>query len=98
MATKTRKPTHAGAILREDILPELEMSHAELARRLGVSRLTVSELVHEKCALSADMAVRLARLLNTTPESWLAMQQAVDLWALENERGPEYQKIEHVAA
>ncbi len=98
MAAKTRKPTHPGAILREDILPELSMSQAELARRLGVSRLTVSELVHEKRALSADMAMRLARLLDTTPESWLAMQQAVDLWALENERGPEYQKIEHVAA
>ena len=98
MATKTRKPTHPGAILREDILPELDMSQAELARRLGVSRLTVSELVHEKRALSADMAMRLARLLDTTPESWLAMQQAVDLWSLENERGTEYRRIEHVAA
>ncbi len=98
MATRTRRPAHPGAILREDILPELGMSQTELARRLGVSRLTVSDLVHEKRGLSADMAMRLARLLDTTPESWLAMQQALDLWELENERGPEYQKIEHVAA
>jgi addiction module HigA family antidote len=48
-----------------------------------VSRLTVSELLHGKRALSADMAMRLARLLGTTPESWLNMQQAVDLWELE---------------
>ncbi len=98
MATRTRKPTHPGAILREDILPELGMTQAELARRLGVSRLTVSDLIHEKRVLSADMAMRLARLLDTTLESWLGMQQAVDLWTLENERGLEYQKIEHVAA
>ncbi len=68
------------------------MFQTELAWRLGVSRLTVSGLVHEKRVLSADMAMRLARLLGTTPESWLAMQQALDLWELENERGPEYQE------
>gem|GEM_PF-4613368 len=39
-----RKPTHPGAVLREDVLPALGMTQTELARRLGVSRLTVSEL------------------------------------------------------
>lgn len=78
-----RRPTHPGEILREDVLPALKMSQTALAERLDVSRLTVSELLHAKRALSADMAVRLARLLGTTPESWLNMQQAVDLWELE---------------
>jgi len=75
-----RRPTHPGAILREDVLPTLEMTQTELAQRLGVSRLTVSELLHEKRGITPEMALRVAKLLNTTPESWLRMQQAVDLW------------------
>jgi addiction module HigA family antidote len=77
-----RKPTHPGAILREDVLPALKMTQGEFAKRLRVSRLTVSELLHEKRTLSAEMAVRLAHLLKTTPESWLRMQEAVDLWTI----------------
>lgn len=82
MRDPKRRPTHPGETLREDMLPALGMTQGELARRLGVSRLSVSELLHEKRALSADMAVRVARLTSTTPESWLRMQAAVDLWEL----------------
>ena len=78
-----RRPTHPGAILREDVLPALEMTQTELAQRLGVSRLTVSELLHEKRGITPEMALRVAKLLNTTPESWLRMQQAVDLWEVQ---------------
>jgi addiction module HigA family antidote len=45
-----------------------------------VSRLTVSQLLHEHRALSPDMALRLERLLGTSAESWLRMQESVDLW------------------
>lgn len=75
-----RVPTHPGAVLREDVLPALAMTQTELARRLGVSRLSVSELLHERRALSPEMAVRLGALLQTSAESWLTMQGAVDLW------------------
>lgn len=92
----TRKPTHPGAILREDVLPALNLSQQEFARRLGVSRLTVSELLREKRALSPDMALRLAKLLDTTPDSWLRMQQAVDLWQLEQSRKAAYDAIQPV--
>jgi addiction module HigA family antidote len=97
-SSKMRKPNHPGALLREDVLPALHISQTELARRLGVSRLTVSELLHEKRALSPDMAMRLARLLNTTPESWLNMQQALDLWDLAQSSKGEYARIETIAA
>ena len=92
-----QKPTHPGEVLREDVLQALEMSQTEFAKRLGVSRLSVSELLLEKRALSPDMAVRIGKLTNTTPESWLRMQAALDLWELE--RDPKrYRHIEPVAA
>ena len=75
-----RRPTHPGAVLREDVLPSLGMTQAQFAQHLGVSRLTVSELLLEKRALTADMAVRLGIVLRTTPESWLRMQEALDLF------------------
>jgi addiction module HigA family antidote len=92
-----RKPTHPGEILREDMLSSLGMTQTELARRLGVSRLSVSELLLEKRSLTADMAIRVATLTGTTPESWLRMQEAVDLWELAQDP-KRYRDIEPVAA
>ena len=75
-----RRPTHPGALLREDVLPALDITQGKLAELLGVSRLSVSQLLHEHRALSPDMAIRLERLTGTSAESWLRMQEAVDLW------------------
>jgi addiction module HigA family antidote len=75
-----RKPTHPGAVLREDVLPELGWTQIELANRLMVSRQTVSQLLHEEKAVTAEMAIRISTAVGGTPESWLSMQQAVDLW------------------
>jgi addiction module HigA family antidote len=75
-----RKPTHPGALLREDVLPGLGLTQVRMAQLLGVSRVTLAQLLHEHRALSGDMALRLEKLLGTSAESWLNMQQAVDLW------------------
>lgn len=91
-----RRPTHPGAILREDVLPHLRMTQKEFADRLGVSRLTVSDVLHEKRPVTADMAMRLGRLLGNGPEIWLRMQQAVDIWELERRGG--YEHIETLKA
>jgi addiction module HigA family antidote len=81
-----RAPSHPGELLREDILPALRMTQTEFAQRLGVSRLTVSELLHEKRALTPDMAARIAKLLRGSAAFWLRLQAARDLWEIEQDR------------
>lgn len=75
-----RRPTHPGEVLREDVLPAMGITQARMAELLGVSRVTLAQLIHEHRALSGDMALRLEKLLGSSAESWLNMQQAVDLW------------------
>lgn len=75
-----RRPTHPGAVLREDVLPGLGITQVRMAELLGVSRVSLAQLLHEHRAVSGDMALRLEKLLGTSAESWLNMQQALDLW------------------
>jgi addiction module HigA family antidote len=91
-----RRPTHPGAILREDVLPALGLTQREFAERLGVSRLTVSEVLLEKRSVTPDMAIRLGKLLGNGAEIWLRMQQAVDVWTLEQRGG--YEGIKRLEA
>lgn len=85
LRSKARKPTHPGAILREDVLPKLGITQGEFADRLGVSRRTVSEILHERRPVTPDMAIRLGKLLGNGAGLWLRMQQSVDVWTLEHE-------------
>lgn len=55
-----RRPTHSGEVLREEFMPDLGLSVADLARSIGVSRQSVNEIVRERRALSPDIALRLA--------------------------------------
>ena len=97
LRSKTRRPTHPGTILRDDVLPELKLTQAEFADRLGVSRRTVSEILHERRPITPDMAVRLGKLLGNGPGLWLRMQQALDLWDLE-QIPARYKHIHPIAA
>ena len=74
-----KNPVHPGAIVREDCLKPLGLSVTEGARRLGVGRQTLSNLVNEKAAVSIEMAYRLSKAFGSTPETWLRMQMAFDL-------------------
>ena len=85
LRNKKRAPSHPGALLREVVLPELGITQGELADRLGVSRRTVSEILNEHRPVTPDMAIRLGKLLGNGAGIWLKMQQAVDVWTLEQQ-------------
>lgn len=80
---RTRKPTHPGAILREDVLPDLGMSVSAFARSLGVSRQTLHAVLAERSGVSPEMALRLGALLGNGAQLWVGMQSKYDLWQAE---------------
>ena len=97
MAIKSkRRPTHPGELLREETLPAAGLTQSEFASRLGVSRRTVSEVIHERRAVNPDLAHRLARVFNTTPEFWLRLQEAVDIWDTLQVNQKEYDRLKPV--
>ena len=74
-------PPHPGSLLKEDILPELDISITEAATQLGVSRVALSRVINGKAAISAEMALRLeAWIGGPTAETWIRMQAEYDLW------------------
>ncbi len=87
------RPVHPGEILREEFLPEYGLTVAALAEALGVSRQSVNELLRERRAVSPEMALRLGKLFGNTPEFWLNLQRAVDLWDAEAAAGSAVARI-----
>jgi antitoxin HigA-1 len=77
------KPTHPGEMLREDFMPDYNLTTAGLAKALGVSRQTINEVLRERRSLSPLLALRLSRLFANSPEFWLNAQRALDLWEAE---------------
>ena len=91
-------PTHPGAMLREDYMPDYGLTVGHLAEALGVSRQTINELLRERRALSPAMALRLSRLFGNSPEFWLNAQRAVDLWQAQRDLEPELERIHTLQA
>ena len=82
-APAQRQPTHPGEILKEDVLPALNLSITEAARQLGISRQALHKVLAGTVAVTPEMALRLGRWCGNGPGLWLRMQQAHDLWAAE---------------
>jgi antitoxin HigA-1 len=83
--TITRDPSwlgpaiHPGEILREEFLEPLRIGQVEAARRLGISLNRLNEIVLGKRSVTADTALRLARLFKTSPQFWVRLQADWDL-------------------
>ena len=77
-----QNPPHPGGIVRRQCLEPLGLTVTRAAEGLGVTRQALSELLNGKTGISTEMAVRLAKAFGSTPEAWLGMQQAYDLWQI----------------
>lgn len=79
-------PPHPGEVLSELYLEPLQLSVTDAADALGVRRTTLSRLLNGRHGVSTEMALRLAEALDTSPQYWLNMQQAFDLWEAKKEK------------
>lgn len=75
-----QNPPHPGGIVRRQCLEPLGLTVTRAAAGLGITRQALSDLVNEKAGISVEMAIRLSKAFGSTPETWLSMQTAYDLW------------------
>lgn len=78
--TQSLPPTHPGELLREDVLPATGKSKTEIAKMLGISRQHLHDILAERKPISAEVAVRFAKLFGNQPIFWIRMQGAYDAW------------------
>ena len=78
--TNMHNPPHPGEVLKELCIEPLGLTVTDTAKSLGVSRKTLSAILNGRAGISPEMAIRLSRAFDTTPESWLNQQMQYDLW------------------
>jgi antitoxin HigA-1 len=91
-------PSHPGELMREILGDHVRMPIAEAARRMKVSRPTLYAVLNGTSAVTADMALRFARLTGGAPQLYVQMQTARDLWFAERRLRDELKTIERGAA
>lgn len=79
-AAQGMRPRHPGAVLRDVVLPGLSVNVESFADLLSLPSDGILQLIHERAPMTCDVALKLERLISIKAESWLNMQQAVDLW------------------
>ena len=77
---RMHNPPHPGEFITQLYLEPYQISGRELAYKLNVAPSTLNRILNCTSRVTPEMALRLAKTLGRTPESWLAMQDAHDLW------------------
>jgi antitoxin HigA-1 len=88
-----RPPIHPGAILREDVLPALDLTVAGAARTLGVSRRMLRRVMYERAAITPEMAVRVGKMCGNGARLWVDLQRTYDLWHAERNLAGQLKEI-----
>jgi addiction module HigA family antidote len=83
---RTRKPTTVGEMLQEEFLSPLGLTQRELADHIDVEVKTINRIVNNKTSLNPMMALKLSSSFGTSPEFWMNLQNANDLWELQNSK------------
>ena len=73
------KPVHPGDVLREDFMKPMKLSAYAVAKAVGATPIAVSQICRGKRSVSAEMALKLGRLFNVSPELWVGIQADYDL-------------------
>ena len=93
MSPRRNPQRHPGAILREHVLPALDLSVAEAAYHLQVTRQALHRVVAGTAGISPDMAARLERLCGIRSQFWLALQHDCELERVTTQHGELYDRI-----
>lgn len=84
MSKRNRKPTTAGEMLKQEFLIPLGLTQREFAEHIGLEVKAINRLVNNRTSVTPMLALKLSAALGTTPEFWLNLQIANDLWELRN--------------
>ena len=95
---RMHNPPHPAEILREDVLPELDITITDFAAALGYSRVHLSKVLNGRASITPDLAVRLGRAGIGRARHWLAMQASYELWQAEQREQPAVKRLYHHAA
>ncbi|WP_386690022.1 HigA family addiction module antitoxin [Lonepinella sp. MS14437] len=83
-------PPHPGELIKEFMG---DSTVTDLAKKLGVTRTALSRIINGKASITAEMALRLSKVFDTSAKVWLGMQADYDLWQLEQKQQYEFSPL-----